>query len=126
MFEMTNALKNEICKIIDFCLKNEYIRERDNVDERAYLYEQLFMHCCCDIMKSSQNILINEQKYDFHFEILNLKKTCDDMLIIIFVFNTIEHNSKCKYKFFHAVDICDDNEIYDNEFSKNELMKNIF
>lgn len=63
MFKMTNALKNEICNFIDCCLQNDYIHTRENVDEREYLYEQLFMHCCCDIMQSSKDVLINEQKY---------------------------------------------------------------
>lgn len=131
MFEMTNTLKNEICKFIDYCLKNKYICERDNVDERKYLCEQLFMYCCCDIMQSSRQILINEQSYEFHFEILNENLFLNndnvfESLCIVFYFDTIEYNSKRNYKFVHFVDICDDNEIFDNEFSKNELMKNIF
>lgn len=128
MFEMTNALKNEICKFINYCLKNDYIHTRENVDEREYLCEQLFMYCCCDIMQSSNKILINEQKYKFHFEILNenLFLNNDDifeLLGIVFYFDTFEYNEKRNYKFLHFVDICEDNEIYDNEFSKNELMK---
>ena len=126
MFEMTNALKNEICNFIDYCLKNEYITQRDNVDEREYLCEQLFMYCCCDIMQSSRQILINEQSYDFHFEILNQNLFLNndnlfESLCIVFYFDTIEYNSNCNYKFLHIVDICDDNEIHDNDFSKKQL-----
>lgn len=122
MFEMTNTLKNEICKFIDYCLKNDYIHTRQNVDERNYLCEQLFLLCCCDIMKMSKNILIDEQSYHFHFELLNtnlLKKSNDEMLCIIFYFDTIEYaNSKCNYKFMHIVDVDNDNEIYNDEYSK--------
>lgn len=127
MFEMTNALKNKICDFIDYCLKNDFIHTRENVDEREYLCEQLFLFCCCDIMQSSRQILINEQSYDFHFEILNqnLFLNNDDLfesLCIVFYFDTIEHNTKRNYKFVHFVDICDDNEIFDNEFSKQRLI----
>ena len=121
MFEMTNTLKNEICNFIDYCLKNDYIHTRANIDEREYLCEQLFMYCCCDIMQSSRQILINEQSYDFHFEILKYEKSCDEIFFIVFCFDTIEYNKKHQYKFFHYVDICDDNEIFDNEFSKKQL-----
>lgn len=123
MFKMTNELKNKICDFIDYCLKNDFIHTRENVDEKQYLCEQLFMYCCCDIMQSSRQILINEQSYDFHFEILNEKifMNNDDIetLCIVFYFDTIEHNSKCNYKFIHIVDICDDNEILTMNFQSN-------
>lgn len=121
MFKMTNELKNKICDFIDYCLKYEYIHTRKNVDEREYLCEQLFMYCCCDIMKSSNDVLINEQKYEFHFETLKYEKSGDEIFFMVFCFDTIEYNEKHKYKFFHCVDICNDNEIYDDEFSKKQL-----
>lgn len=130
MFKMTNELKNKICDFIDYCLKNDFIHTRENVNEKQYLCEQLFMYCCCDIMQSSRQILINEQSYDFKFEILNenLFMNNDNIiesLCIVFYFDTIEHNSKRNYKFIHIVDICDDNEIFDNEFSKQQLFNTL-
>lgn len=122
MFTMTNELKRKTCEIINYCLKNDYIHKRVNIDERSYLYEQLFIFCCCDIMQSSKDVLINEQSYEFHFETLKYEKTCDEIFFIVFCFDTIEYNEKHQYKFFHYIDVCNDNEIYNNEFSKKQLL----